>query len=104
MYAGEIGGGGKAAGSMLATANSRVKVGTADNADHTRVNNNAILSGVACGQLVALGKSSVKHAQLGKARVMIVKQCGTPDYESKRVKEQTPYDQSIKAVRNSKIL
>ena len=94
VYAGEIGGGEEGAGSMLATANSRVKAGTAVSADHTRVNNNAVLSGVACGQPIALGKSSVKHAQLVKARVMIAKQCETPDYESNRVKGQTPYGQS----------
>ena len=58
MHAGEI------SGSLLGSANSRVKAGTADSADHTRVNNNAVLSGVACGQPIALGKSSVKHAQL----------------------------------------
>ena len=85
---------GETSGSLLAAANSRVKAGTAVSADHTRVNNNAVLSGVACGQPIALGKSSVKHAQLVRARVMIAKQCGTPDYESNRVKEQTPYDQS----------
>ena len=88
VYAGERG------GSLLSAANARVKACTADSADHTRVNNNAVLSGVACGQPIALGKSSVKHAQLVKARVMIAKQCETPDYESNRVKEQTPYDQS----------
>ena len=62
-------------------------------ADQTRVGNNAVLSGVACGQPIAPGKITVKHAQLVKARRMIAKQCKTTDYAPDRLKEITPHAQ-----------